>query len=512
MLRSLFTGISGLSVHQTMLDVTSNNIANVNTTGFKSASTRFEDTFSQLVKSGATARLNERGGMNPAQVGLGVKLQSITNNFTGGAAQNTGRNLDTMINGDGFFVLKKTNGTQVYTRNGSFGLDAKGQVVAADGSFVQGWKADKKGKVNASGGTSNLVLPLTETMKAEPTRDVIFGGNMPADKRLLDPSKEPTSDNAFTKTQNLRVFDDKGTPHDILMEFTREDIDGTGTGSKWRVRFYDQKVYNALPKELRQAAQIEIELPQKNKEGVAIKDLDKIKKDMLSGKDDDKFDNVLDGGKDNTGKPTGNPVKNPKDLLISFDSQGQISKRDKEVLANLKMKISNYGEVVSVDDNGTKKYGFKADKVAAEDVTIDMSKLTGYAGVNNFAVDQVDGNDAGTLNGFGVEADGTIRGTFSNGMSRAMGKIATAAFSNPLGLEKAGASYFVESGNSGQPQIGEPGSGSRGAMTGGAIEMSNVDLAAEFTNLILSQRGFQANTRVITTSDEILQELVSMKR
>ena len=126
MLRSLFTGISGLSVHQTMLDVTSNNIANVNTTGFKSASTRFEDTFSQLVRSGAAARLNERGGMNPSQVGLGVKLQSITQNFTGGAAQNTGRNLDTMINGDGFFVLRKTNGTSVYTRNGSFGLDSQG--------------------------------------------------------------------------------------------------------------------------------------------------------------------------------------------------------------------------------------------------------------------------------------------------------------------------------------------------------------------------------------------------
>ena len=116
------------------------------------------------------------------------------------------------------------------------------------------------------------------------------------------------------------------------------------------------------------------------------------------------------------------------------------------------------------------------------------------------------------MTGYSIEADGTVRGTFSNGDTRALAKVATATFVNPLGLEKAGSSYFVESGNSGQPQIGEPGSGPRGSMTGGAIEMSNVDLAAEFTNLILSQRGFQANSRVITTSDEILQELVNMKR
>ena len=138
--------------------------------------------------------------------------------------------------------------------------------------------------------------------------------------------------------------------------------------------------------------------------------------------------------------------------------------------------------------------------------------MTGFGGVNNFGQKQVDGNMAGYMTGYSVEADGTIRGTFSNGDNRPLARIAVASFANPLGLEKAGSSYFVESGNSGQPQIGEAGTGQRGAMTGGAVEMSNVDLAAEFTNLILSQRGFQANSRVITTSDEILQELVNMKR
>lgn len=484
MLRSLFTGISGLSVHQTMLDVTSNNIANVNTTGFKSASTRFEDTFSQLVKSGAAPRLNERGGMNPAQVGLGVKLQSITNNFTGGAAQNTGRNLDTMINGDGFFVLKKTNGTQVYTRNGSFGLDAQGQVVAADGSFVQGWMA-AKGEVNASGQPANITLPLTDTMEARPTDEVVFGGNLPADKKYIDNVKaekdKSNPDNAFARSQVLRVYDDKGNPHSVLMKFVRTDYETDGTGSEWGVAFYDYEALKQVSKGQEETARIKLF---------------------------DKDNNEQAGA--NFG-PNGNAIIQNM-LKLSFDSQGQLSKDDKIKLKNLKFQINKF---TIKDDAGTKKCEFSsntAEMLTKQKINLDMSKLTGFGGVNNFGVEQSNGNAAGTLTGFGVEADGTIRGTFSNGDTRALAKIATASFSNPLGLEKAGASYFVESGNSGQPQIGEPGSGSRGAMTGGAIEMSNVDLAAEFTNLILSQRGFQANTRVITTSDEILQELVSMKR
>lgn len=473
MLRSLFTGISGLSVHQMMLDVTSNNIANVNTTGFKSASTRFEDTFSQLVRSGAAPRLNERGGMNPAQVGLGVKLQSITNNFTGGAAQNTGRNLDTMINGDGFFVLKKTNGTQVYTRNGSFGLDAQGQVVAADGSFVQGWKADDKGAINASGQPGNIILPLTETMKAAPTKKIIFAGNMPADQKLNNPSKsKDDTDNAFSRTQVRRVFDDKGNPHDILMKFVRTDYNVDGIGSNWGVAFYDLDAYNQVSENKKESARIKTE------------------------------------GSDTVNFPEKGTALIGDMIKVTFDSQGKISAADKEKLKAVKFGISAF----TVTDNNGVKEAKAGDSLAKEKVTVDMSQLTGFGGVNNFAVSQSDGNAAGTLTGFGVEADGTIRGTFSNGDTRALAKIATASFSNPLGLEKAGASYFVESGNSGQPQIGEPGSGTRGTMTGGAIEMSNVDLAAEFTNLILSQRGFQANSRVITTSDEILQELVNMKR
>ena len=196
-------------------------------------------------------------------------------------------------------------------------------------------------------------------------------------------------------------------------------------------------------------------------------------------------------------------------LLFQFGTNGTLDQESQKALKSIKFKLDQ----VNVDTTKSPKVTtIPTPNVTKEKVNLDLSAMTGFGGVNNFGQKQVDGNMAGYMTGYSVEADGTIRGTFSNGDNRPLARIAVASFANPLGLEKAGSSYFVESGNSGQPQIGEAGTGQRGAMTGGAVEMSNVDLAAEFTNLILSQRGFQANSRVITTSDEILQELVNMKR
>ena len=487
MLRSLFTGISGLSVHQTMLDVTSNNIANVNTTGFKSASTRFEDTFSQLVRSGAAPRLNERGGMNPAQVGLGVKLQSITQNFTGGAAQMTGRNLDTMINGDGFYVLRKTNGSSVYTRNGSFGLDAQGQVVAADGSFVQGWMGDKDGKINASGTPGNITLPLTQTVEGKPTTKIIYGGNIPADQVYMDPTGSKTSpDNAFQRSQIVHAYDDKGNPHDILLTFARSDFAKPGSQPQWELRAYDANAY---------------------------KELDETQREKLTSDKGARIElKVTKGGSVDVGASKVITADNKGVLTFQFGTNGKLDTKSEEALKTVNFTLDQLNVVPPKNPGEVKTTEIVTPNVTAEPIKLDLSAMTGFGGVNNFGQKQVDGNMAGYMTGYSVEADGTIRGTFSNGDNRPLARIAVASFANPLGLEKAGSSYFMESGNSGQPQIGEAGTGQRGAMTGGAIEMSNVDLAAEFTNLILSQRGFQANSRVITTSDEILQELVNMKR
>ncbi|BDZ49021.1 hypothetical protein GCM10025867_12620 [Frondihabitans sucicola] len=153
-----------------------------------------------------------------------------------------------------------------------------------------------------------------------------------------------------------------------------------------------------------------------------------------------------------------------------------------------------------------------ASSITMGGITADLSSVTGFATLSTAAISDVDGRQAGTLNGYTISADGTLIGSFSNGQSSALGQIALATFTNPAGLEKAGNSGYVVTANSGNVTLGTPGEPGRGSLAGGTLEMSNVDLSQEFTNLIVAQRGFQANARIITTSDEVLQELTNLKR
>ena len=399
MLRSLFSGISGMRAHQTMLDVTGNNIANVNTTGFKSSQTQFTDTLSQVI-SAAGAPAAGRGGTNPAQVGLGVQVSAITTNFSTGARQTTGRSTDMMLNGDGFFVVQN-GGQQYYTRAGAFDFEANGNMVAADGSYVMGWPATN-GQVNTNGVIQPLQLPTTTLSGARASTSINFDGNLPEDAEV-----------GTQLARDVEVYDALGNARVVTLTFTKSTAVGDANPS-WAVSGVDP----------------------------------------------------------NSGAPvTGN---------MTFDAASGA--------------LQTGG---TMDLNG---------------LAIDLSAVTGFAGLNSVAVANKDGQQAGSLQSFSISADGTIVGAFSNGVKEEIGKIALANFDNPAGLEKAGGSMFTESVNSGGAQIGEAGQGGRGTLVGGALEMSNVDLAQEFTNLIVAQRGFQANSRIITTSDEVLQELVNLKR
>jgi flagellar hook protein FlgE len=396
MLRSLFSGISGLRSHQTMLDVTGNNIANVNTAGFKSSQTQFQDTLSQVLQNAGGAQQGT-GGTNPAQVGLGVRVAGITTNFTQGASQITGRSTDMMIQGDGFFMVRK-GADSFYTRAGSFDFDATGQMVLpGEGALVQGWAADKYGNIDTNGPLSDLKVPAGTIMPPIASSKATFEGN-------LD-SAAPVG-TALQRT--IDVYDATGTARTLALTFT-----SLGAGS-WTV-------------------------------------------------------DAADGtGATNTG-------------TMTFDAAGQPVAPSPSTLA-----------------------------VGA--VTVQLTGLTGYSGLDTARAVTQDGQSAGTLQSFALGADGTITGAFSNGLKQTIGRLALGSFTNPSGLEKAGGSLFRTSVNSGEPQVGAAGTGGRGSLAGGALEMSNVDLSSEFTNLIVAQRGFQANSRVITTSDEVLQELVNLKR
>jgi len=395
MLRSLYSGISGLRAHQTMLDVTGNNIANVNTTAFKGSATQFQDTLSQLTQ-GAGGPGTTTGGTNPAQVGLGVQVAGIATNFAQGSSQATGKASDMLISGDGFFLTQQ-GGETVYTRAGSFDFDSAGRLVTPSGAIVQGWGA-VDGVVNEGGAVGDLSLPVNAVIPGTATKAIAMTGTLPSD-----------AVGGTALLRDVKVYDASGAARTLSLTFTKA---ANGTG--WDV----------------------------------------------SG---------IDGGA-------------PVTTSLGFTD----------------------GRVVS---GGTLVIG----DPAAGGVTVDLTTLRAMAGIDTVKATP-NGSAPGTLESYSFGKDGTLVGLFSNGEQKALGRIALATFTNPGGLEKTGENGYRATFNSGTAELGAPGSTGLGSLTGGALEMSNVDLSQEFTNLIVAQRGFQANARIITTSDEVLQELTNLKR
>ena len=403
MLRSLFSGVSGLRAHQTMLDVVGNNIANVNTIGFKSSEIEFEDTLSQALKA-AGAPQGTQGGTNPAQVGLGVEVAAINTTFTQGPAETTGVSTDLMIQGDGFFIVNDA-GQQVYTRDGAFKFDADGNLTTADGGLVQGWTATN-GTVNTSSPVTAIKLPLGASLAPVATTSATLAGNLPADGSGPSP------------TNDLKVYDAKGQLVNVTLTYTWDSAT-----SKWSLNFNDPSV-------------------------VA-------------------------------------PATQPSPIVLNFKADGTLDTTATTTPATVTL-------------NG-------------QSVSLDLSGITAFGGSNTVEVVKSDGNSMGSLASYSISPDGTIQGLFTNGMKQPLGQIAMATFNNPGGLTKVGNSEYAESVNSGAAQIGTSGTGSRGQLAAGELEGSNVDLSQEFSNLIIAQRGFEANSKVITTSDEVLQDLVNLK-
>ena len=414
MLRSLFSAVSGLRSHQTMMDVVGNNIANVNTAGFKSSQTVFEDTLSQLV-SGAGAPQGGAGGTNPAQVGLGARIGGITTNFAQGASQLTGRPTDVAIQGDGFFVVKRGN-ESLYSRAGAFTFDATGNLTNPDGAIIQGWMA-QGGVINTNGPTAGLKLPIGQTLPPAQTKAIELGGNLPSDAPLN------------TKiVSSITVYDAQGTaiPTSFIFEKT--------AANTWTTTATMPNADGSTPP-----------------------------------------------------ATVGTATLNWNAATGTFGTTSM-----------------NLNPPAAV---GT----FAAGSLTASLGTAQNS-LTQFAAVNSVTALSQDGAAMGSLQSFTLGGDGTLIGVFSNGLKQPLGRVALANFNNPPGLEKAGGSLYRDTVNSGVANVGVPGGNGRGQLSSGTLEMSNVDLAQEFSNLIIAQRGFQANSRVITTSDSILQDVVDLKR
>lgn len=401
---SMNSAVSGLRAHQLMLDVTGNNIANVNTPGFKAGRTTFSDVLSQTI-AGATAPSQNLGGTDPQQVGLGVRTGAITNLFTQGGILTTNKPTDLAIQGDGFFVLSDGS-ANYYSRAGAFEVDSAGNLVDS----VTGYR------IQGAGG--DITISPTATSAPVGTRTAAFTGNL-----------DPTAAVGTTYVATVSIFDSLGGTHNLSLTFTK----------------------TANPGEFTYATA--------------------------------EADATMAIGAGGAG-------------TLQFSGTGAITAGATGTITLDFTNGASSGQLVTLDFGSA----------------TNASPVTGFASAATLALASQDGAAAGTLQSFSIGTDGTINGTFSNGRVQSLGTIRMATFPNAAGLAKMGNNLYRETSNSGVANVGNPGTGGRGTLAPGSLEGSNVDLADEFVKLIVAQRGFQANARVITTSDEVLQEAVNLKR
>ena len=404
--------LSGLDATQQALNIISNNLANLNTVGYKGQTVSFRDLFYQTV--------GDSGSGSPIELGAGTAIDSVTTRFLGGSLDTTGVATDAAIVGDGFFVVQAPNGETQFTRAGNFSVNSSGQLVTQDGGLVQGFPA-VNGVLTSVPGALTIGKGLTNPPSATTTGSIT--ANLDASAQVGDTFSVP-----------LNVFDSLGNSHVLSFDFTKS------AANAWN--------YNVT---------------------VPAADV---------------------GG-------TGAPVSVANGAL-QFDSSGHLT--------------SPAGNVAGINVGGL------ADGASAINVQWNLYDannsplLSQYADKSGASATQQNGYSNGTLQSFTINSDGTIQGVFSNGQTTALGQIALATFPDTEALDHAGDNSFVETLNSGAPVIGAPGTGARGSITGGALEMSTVDIAKEFSNMIITQRGFEANARVVTTFDQVTQDTINMKQ
>lgn len=444
MMRSMFSGVSGLRAHQTRMDVIGNNVANVNTVGFKSGRVTFQEVFSQTLR-GASApdSATGRGGTNPMQIGLGLGVGAIDTLMTRGSVQRTDNPTDLSIEGEGFFIVKGGEAdTYKFTRAGNFGIDKLGNLVTGSGLNVYGWQ--EYDHLTYEFDTENPIEPINlfsdnynlnkRMIAARATTSVQLAGNLDASK---------TADNGAISVDNsqfsvpVTVYDSLGNAYKVNIHFKKNTVDSdTTTTWDW----------------------------------------------FIPGNSDD--DTPPQYSTDASGQ-------------IQFNSAGSIVDSDSFPVS--------VGITIEPDSS-----------IGAGDIAIDLdfSKITMYSADSSVKPSNVDGYSTGSLVTFNIGSDGMLTGIYSNGQQQPLGLIALAGFDNPAGLQKIGDNMYIPTTNSGDfdGKGLKAGAEGVGTMSPGTLEMSNVDLSKEFTDMIITQRGFQANSRIITTSDEMLQELVSLKR
>lgn len=605
MLRSLFSGVTGLQSHQIAMDVESNNIANVNTIGYKYSRANFSDLLAQTNQI-ATAPQGELGGKNAVQIGLGSSVTSITRIHSQGSIQNTDKNTDVAIQGDGFFIVSSDGGnTYKYSRSGDFKFDAQGNFVDNNGFIVQGWVRDEDtGLVDSTAPIANIQIPPGLTTPANASTQVVVKANLSSSGTVTQYSPTytidatgvvTTSDGRTAVAEDMGVmFNGSGeafqlTPSTTANPYVGQGItvsfDGGATSQNFRYTndatlagttdtatspetYYFQTTadlrtgLNALAQLTSAGSEVTVNNQGKfivsNSAGAApltiaissIVDTNTVENTRFTAN----FATMAGA------LPIGSSVKQSQavnaathsasiDIYDSLGSKHTVKIDFRKQSINTTNGVTEWGYTITVpqpgsiggvapyenileggiiqfDSNGALA-GFNIPSIdfspnngasANQAVNLDFGSIGAFDGITSFdnpsatsGISQ-DGFPGGDLVGIRIDQSGTLVGSFSNGRSFGLAQIGMAKFSNNEGLVSDGGNVYLQSANSGDPIIGTAATAGRGFMQSSALEASNVDLSKSLTNLIIIQRGYQANGKTITTSDTLLETLIGLKR
>jgi len=624
MMRSLWSGVSGLQAHQIAMDVEGDNIANVNTSGFKYSRANFANLLSQSSKI-ATAPQGSMGGKNPMQVGLGTEINSVTRMFSQGSIQTTSKNTDLAIQGNGFFVVSPDGGkTYKYTRSGDFVFDANGNFVNNQGLVAQGWVRDEEtGQIDSTAPIGNITIPPGLTTPARPTSVIdvkanLNTGNLIKNKSVIRPldstdglagGKDPekvddfgvlftadgesfniksttlnktgTTVNSATGGQGIEVSYDGGSTR---REFRYTDdsdavnytgtytwVDDQGNTQTGEVHYFrTTEDLRAEMQDFLQDTSPTATVTVNNEGKFEIQNEDPAGNDLniqIGGISDDTtddnelFSQTMRSMAGNLPAGT-NGIKISQEVNAAthaasidiFDSLGTKHtvrtefRKSGYVYDNSGTKVGSTwdmkvivpepgdiggltreneleGQIIFNSDGSLASYTptsitYTANNGSSPNQTVQLNfgSANAFDGITSFdnesgttGISQ-DGFTGGDLDGIRIDESGTLIGSFTNGRSFGLAKMSMAKFTNNIGLESDGGNTFVQSANSGDPVIGSAATGGRGFVQSSALEMSNVDLSRSLTQLIVIQRGYQANSKTITTSDQMLNTLLQLKQ
>ena len=547
LINSLFAGVSGIRNHQSMLDVIGNNIANVNSIGYKGSRVTFSDTFNQFVRYG-TNPTDTAGGTNTFQVGLGMKLNSVDRNWNQGTFERTGITTDLALQGDGLFVLKK-NGETFYSRAGAFIFDANGQLVnPQNGAIVQGKVATDDGTIPRGNNLENINIDSNLRLPAISTTDISWGGNLDSTSPVTRSENYEQSGNidadmviGSTVTENNTIYDELGNAYDFQTTYEKTaantynityellDMDGNPTspaiGPTTVEAVFDGDPTNGEMISLNGNNPPEAINIQNVSLGIDFNydptNVVQRTTETLSSSVDNNRDSTIVSGTvsifDSLGNAHTLTLKYTKIDDNSWTWRTEIPASSGTLSGNSgSISFNPDGSISSISPNPPVVTFLPEDGASQQNIVLNFGE--DFAGITQTSDSSVvsalsqNGSAAASLQNISIDQYGYIEGVFTNGQSRQLAQILVATFPNRNALTSVGENMFTVSANAGEAYVSEPGESSNTTIQSGALEQSNVDLSEEFTRMIVSQRGFQANSRVITVSDELLQEITNLVR